>query len=155
MAAKSILKEADSGFASALLSPLSSAFRRALCRIVGHRRSLPVMRGNSWHCSCERCAAKLIRVSPGIWRALSQEEHNNRSFERALGVDRPPGNLTNRARPRCRSAPGRGYSANYLARKHRITRQQARSLIACIGDSREKLNIAADKLSVLSGRSRD
>jgi hypothetical protein len=41
---------------------------------------------------------------------------------------------------------------NYLARKHRITRKQAKSLIACIGDSREKLNIAAEKLRIISGQ---
>ena len=39
-----------------------------------------------------------------------------------------------------------GYGAEYLANKHGITPDQARSLIARIGSSREELDNAAAKL---------
>ncbi|CAN5153052.1 hypothetical protein BH10PSE9_BH10PSE9_18760 [soil metagenome] len=43
-------------------------------------------------------------------------------------------------------AAGEGYELNYFATKHGITRQQARDLIAKVGNSREKLNAAAGRL---------
>lgn len=43
-------------------------------------------------------------------------------------------------------AGGEGYEVNYFARKHGITKDQARSLIKKIGNDREKLNAAAAKL---------
>jgi hypothetical protein len=39
-----------------------------------------------------------------------------------------------------------GYEVSYFARKHGITAQQARDLIKEVGNNREKLNAAAEKL---------
>jgi hypothetical protein len=39
-----------------------------------------------------------------------------------------------------------GYEVNYFANKHEITREQARDLIKKIGNNRDKLNRAAEKL---------
>jgi len=47
---------------------------------------------------------------------------------------------------RGRVAKGEGYEVNYFARKHGITAAQARSLIDRIGNSRARLNAAAEKL---------
>lgn len=47
---------------------------------------------------------------------------------------------------RRRVAGGEGYEVNYFANKHAITREQARSLIKKVGNNREKLNKAAEKL---------
>jgi hypothetical protein len=47
---------------------------------------------------------------------------------------------------RRRVSPGQGYEVSYFARKHRISAQQARDLIARVGTDREKLNAAAAKL---------
>jgi hypothetical protein len=38
------------------------------------------------------------------------------------------------------------YEVEYFARKHNISREQARELIRQIGNDREKLNAAASKL---------
>jgi hypothetical protein len=43
-------------------------------------------------------------------------------------------------------AGGEGYEINYFATKHGITREQARKLIAKVGNNRDKLNAAAAKL---------
>ncbi len=43
-------------------------------------------------------------------------------------------------------AAGEGYEVNYFATKHGITREQARKLIAKVGNNRGKLNKAAEKL---------
>jgi hypothetical protein len=43
-------------------------------------------------------------------------------------------------------AAGQGYEVNYFATKHGLTRQQARDLIKRIGNDRDKLNAAAEKL---------
>ena len=43
-------------------------------------------------------------------------------------------------------ADGEGYEVSYFARKHKISQQQARDLIARIGNDRDKLNAAAAKL---------
>lgn len=45
-----------------------------------------------------------------------------------------------------RTYAGRGYDVTYFARKHGLTRQQARDLIRRIGDDRGKLNAAAETL---------
>jgi hypothetical protein len=50
------------------------------------------------------------------------------------------------AADRRRVAGGEGYEVNYFANKHGITREQARNLIAKIGNDRDKLNKAAEKL---------
>ena len=42
-----------------------------------------------------------------------------------------------------RTYAGQGYDPTYLARKHRISKQQARDLIRKVGHDREKLNAAA------------
>jgi hypothetical protein len=47
---------------------------------------------------------------------------------------------------RSRVASGEGYEVNYFARKHDITADQARKLITKVGNSRDKLNAAAEKL---------
>lgn len=43
-------------------------------------------------------------------------------------------------------AAGQGYEVNYFARKHGISRDQAEKLIKRVGNDREKLNAAAEKL---------
>jgi hypothetical protein len=50
------------------------------------------------------------------------------------------------ARDRGRVAAGQGYELGYFARKHGITRDQARGLINRIGNDRAKLNAAAQSL---------
>lgn len=47
---------------------------------------------------------------------------------------------------RNRVAAGQGYEVGYFARKHGISREQAEGLIARVGNDREKLNAAAEKL---------
>lgn len=47
---------------------------------------------------------------------------------------------------RSRVAAGQGYEVGYFARKHGITTGQARDLIGRVGNDREKLNAAAEKL---------
>jgi hypothetical protein len=49
-------------------------------------------------------------------------------------------------RDRGRVAAGQGYEFGYFARKHGISRDQARQLISRIGNDRTKLNAAAEKL---------
>lgn len=48
---------------------------------------------------------------------------------------------------RSRVAGGKGYEVNYFARKHDITAEQARQIIDRVGNDREKLNAAAEKVS--------
>ena len=43
-------------------------------------------------------------------------------------------------------AAGEGYEVNYFARKHGISKDQAQDLIKRVGNDREKLNAAAQKL---------
>ena len=43
-------------------------------------------------------------------------------------------------------AAGEGYEVGYFAKKHGITRDQAQHLIEKVGNDREKLNAAAQKL---------
>jgi hypothetical protein len=59
---------------------------------------------------------------------------SNRSSNRNIGRDRS------------RVAGGQGYELGYFARKHGISRDQARSLIERIGNDRSKLNAAAERL---------
>ncbi len=47
---------------------------------------------------------------------------------------------------RSKVAGGEGYEVNYFARKHEITAQQARDLIKRVGNNRDKLNTAAERL---------
>lgn len=47
---------------------------------------------------------------------------------------------------RRRVAAGEGYELSYFARKHGITRQQAQQLIREVGNDRQKLNAAAQKM---------
>lgn len=47
---------------------------------------------------------------------------------------------------RSRVAADQGYELGYFARKHRISREQAKQLIDRIGNNRAKLNAAAEKL---------
>lgn len=47
---------------------------------------------------------------------------------------------------RSKVASGEGYEVNYFARKHEITAQQARDLINRVGNNRDKLNTAAERL---------
>ena len=48
---------------------------------------------------------------------------------------------------RDRVAGGEGYEVDYFARKHGITREQAQDLIRRVGNDREKLDAAAEKLN--------
>ena len=58
-----------------------------------------------------------------------------------------PDNRSNRGGgDRGRVAAGQGYELGYFARKHGLSRDQARSLIQRIGNDRTKLNAAARKL---------
>ena len=50
-------------------------------------------------------------------------------------------------RDRSRVAAGQGYELDDFARKHGISREQARELIERIGNDREKLDAAAAELS--------
>ncbi|MBC2662768.1 DUF3606 domain-containing protein [Novosphingobium flavum] len=47
---------------------------------------------------------------------------------------------------RGRVAAGQGYEVRYFASKHGITRQQAEDLIKRVGNDRDKLNAAAQKM---------
>jgi hypothetical protein len=47
---------------------------------------------------------------------------------------------------RSRVAGNEGYEVSYFARKHGISADEARKLIKRIGNNREKLNKAAEKL---------
>jgi hypothetical protein len=47
---------------------------------------------------------------------------------------------------RSRVAAGQGYELRYFARKHGISKAQAEQLIGRIGNDRDKLNAAAEKL---------
>jgi ClpP class serine protease len=49
---------------------------------------------------------------------------------------------------RTRVAGGEDYEVGYLARKHVISRDQAEGLVSRVGNDREKLNAAAEKLKV-------
>jgi Protein of unknown function (DUF3606) len=49
-------------------------------------------------------------------------------------------------RDRSRVAAGQGYELGYFARKHGISRDQAKQVIGRIGNDRAKLNAAAEKL---------
>jgi hypothetical protein len=51
-----------------------------------------------------------------------------------------------RNQDRSRVAAGQGYEVSYFARKHGISRDQAQNLIKQVGNDREKLNAAAQKL---------
>ena len=56
-------------------------------------------------------------------------------------------NTKNRGgRDRSRVAGGQGYELGYFARKHGISRDEAKKLIDRIGNDRAKLNAAAEKL---------
>ncbi|MBV9930187.1 MAG: DUF3606 domain-containing protein [Alphaproteobacteria bacterium] len=50
------------------------------------------------------------------------------------------------AQDRARVAGSEGYEVDYFARKHGITAEQARELIRQVGNSREKLDAAAERL---------
>jgi len=54
---------------------------------------------------------------------------------------------SNRSNGGCgRAYAGQGYEVTYFARKHGLTRQQARELIRKVGHDRSKLNEAAMRL---------
>lgn len=54
---------------------------------------------------------------------------------------------TNRGEPdRSTVAAGEGYEVEYFARKHDITAEQARDLIAQLGNNRDALDAAASRL---------
>ena len=58
-----------------------------------------------------------------------------------------PDNKSKRGKgDRSRVAGNEGYEVNYFANKHGITREQVRGLIKRIGNNRDKLNNAAEKL---------
>jgi hypothetical protein len=45
-----------------------------------------------------------------------------------------------------------GYSVGYFARKHRISREEAEKLIKRVGNDRDKLNRAAERLKSVAAR---
>ncbi|MGA0595411.1 DUF3606 domain-containing protein [Enterovirga sp. CN4-39] len=47
---------------------------------------------------------------------------------------------------RSKVAGGQGYEVRYFAQKHKIPKDQAQKLIDRIGNDRDKLNAAAEKL---------
>ena len=49
---------------------------------------------------------------------------------------------------RARVAGGQGYEVAYFAKKHGISQEEAKRLIEQIGNDREKLDQAAEKLKV-------
>lgn len=49
-------------------------------------------------------------------------------------------------RDRSRVAAGQGYELGYFARKHGISRDEARKLIARVGNDRAALNAAAERI---------
>jgi hypothetical protein len=49
-------------------------------------------------------------------------------------------------RDRSRVSASEGYEVKYFAGKHKITQDQARELIAKVGNNREKLDAAVEKL---------
>ena len=51
-----------------------------------------------------------------------------------------------RYRPTAKTYAGQGYDVTYFARKHGLSRQQARELIRKVGHDRDKLNEAAAEL---------
>ena len=56
-------------------------------------------------------------------------------------------NKSNRGgRDRGRVAGGQGYELGYFARKHGLSREQAKSLIDRVGNDRAKLNAAAERM---------
>lgn len=50
-----------------------------------------------------------------------------------------------------RTYAGQGYDPTYFARKHGISKQQARELIKKVGHDRDKLNEAAAQLKASGG----
>ena len=52
----------------------------------------------------------------------------------------------NISRDRSRVAGGQGYELGYFARKHGISREEAKRLIERVGNDRAKLNAAAERL---------
>ena len=57
-------------------------------------------------------------------------------------------NLSRREASQIRTYSGQGYDVTYFARKHGISRQQARELFRKVGHDRDKLNEAAGRLKV-------
>jgi hypothetical protein len=58
----------------------------------------------------------------------------------------PDGERKRKASDRRKVADSEPYEVEYFARKHNISREQARDLIRQIGNDRDKLNAAAAKL---------
>jgi hypothetical protein len=144
------------------IGELVGALRRQICRSAGHRRSRPTVfkRGEQWYAFCARCGVKLLRVRPQTWRALTDEEVANEphftlggnsaaamAFPDQAQANFTAGNKPKRGRGNGSGvAAGHGYDVNYFARKHEISRDQARDLIKRVGNDREKLNEAAQRL---------
>lgn len=55
-------------------------------------------------------------------------------------------------RDRSRVSGSEGYEVEYFAQKHGLSAQQARELIADVGNDREKLDAAAKKLNGRRGQ---
>jgi hypothetical protein len=71
---------------------------------------------------------------------MSNKQEQRRSFPMADNKSDRGG------RDRGRVAAGQGYELGYFARKHNITRDDAKDLLARVGNDRAKLNAAAEKL---------
>jgi hypothetical protein len=63
-----------------------------------------------------------------------------------MEVSMPDNKIKRGKADRSRVAGNEGYEVNYFANKHGITREQARGLIKKVGNNRDKLNRAAEKL---------
>ena len=130
--------------------------RRAICSLVGHQRSRLAAREveDVWYSFCERCECALRRDAPKTWREVPDEEYTNaRESASARWEGQPAKGVATSAKhgaklgkapsSKQRSATPRGYSVDYFAHKHGITREHARRIIDEVGNSREKLNAAA------------
>jgi hypothetical protein len=89
--------------------------------------------------SPERSPSQSRLRDRSTWRKVTADDRNRRSGEDRRKTKRP--GVDRRV-----VAGSQGYEVGYFARKHGITAEQARALIEEIGNDREKLNAAAEKL---------
>lgn len=93
--------------------------------------------------ACPKCESVKVEVRSRVRAGAHQREKPMKSAKSVKPAKRT---ARGRAQDRGRVAAGQGYEVNYFATKHGITREQARDLIARIGNDRTKLNAAAEAL---------
>ncbi len=135
--------------------------RRAVCLVFGDNRSRRAATElyGVWHSHCERCGCLLRREAPRSWREISPEDYAEASKRAAeawsarhsVARGEPVATPAPRRRSRKPSkethpSPREGYELNYFARKHGITLEHARDIIKRVGNDREELNFAANRL---------